>query len=288
VESSFGANSENTAIFERERRHLLSIAFRILGSQADAEDVVQEAWIRFASAGTSEVHNVPAWLTTVATRLCLDLLRRRREAPEDTMQLREDRGDEPEEVALLAEELTAAFVVVLEELTPPQRVALVLHDAFGVSFEEIAHILETSAASAKKSASRARGRIRERVKAPPEDLGKARKVVEAFLHAAQEGDTQRLVSLLAPNVVRLADAQVLPKGANQRVQGLSEVVSQTLLFRSSAARARTALIDSRPGIIVLAGDTVQFALIVRVEGERIVQYDVVADPQRLASLRIDR
>lgn len=288
MQPSSHGDSGHVLTFERERRHLLSVAFRILGSQTDAEDVVQETWLRFASADTSEVRNLPAWLTKVATRLCLDVLRRRREDPQETPELRDDMGDGPEEVALLAEELTAAFVVVLDELTPPQRVALVLHDAFGVPFDEIAHVLETSIASAKKLASRARGRVRDRVKAPPEDSEQARRVVEAFLDAARCGNTDRLISLLAPDVVRLADSQVLPKGRNQRIDGRQAVVAQTLMFRSSAARARVALIDGRPGIVVPAKDTVQFALIVRIQDGRIAQYDVVADPQRLALLHIER
>lgn len=272
--------------FQRERLHLLSVAFRILGSQADAEDVVQEAWIKFAGADTSQVRNVPAWLTTIVTRLSLDILRRRREVPQEATELLADTAPEPEEVALLADELTAAFVIVLEELTPPQRVALVLHDAFGVTFEEIAHILETTEGSAKKLASRARARVRQRVSVPPADREKARQVVEAFLRAAQEGDTDRLLALLDPNVVRLADPQVLPPDGEYRIQGLEPVVSQTLLFRASATRAKTALIDGRPGIVVLAGDKVRFALVIRVRDERIVHYEVVADPQRLALLHI--
>ncbi len=271
--------------FQRERLHLLSIAFRIVGSQADAEDVVQEAWIKFARADTSRVGNIPAWLTTVVTRLCLDILRRRRDLPEVT-ELLADTAGEPEEVALLADELTAAFVIVLEELTPPQRVALVLHDAFGVPFEEIAHILGTTEASAKKLASRARARVRQRVGAPPEDNEAVRSVVEAFLQAAQEGNTDRLLTLLDPNVVRLADPQVLPPDGEQQIQGLEAVVSQTLLFRASAARAKTAFIDGRPGILVLASGKVHAALVIRVRKGRIVQYEVIADPQRVALLHI--
>jgi RNA polymerase sigma-70 factor (ECF subfamily) len=274
--------------FERERRHLLAIAFRILGSQTEAEDVVQDTWLRFASADTSEVRNLPAWLTKVATRLCLDVLRRRREIPQEATPLRDDSRESPEEVALLADELSAAFVVVLEELTPPQRVALVLHDAFGVPFDDIAHTLETSVTSAKKFASRARARVRERVKAPPQDVEQARCVVEAFLDATRCGDTERLVSLLAPDVVRLADPQVLPDGRGQRIEGVESIAAQTLLFQSTAARAQMARIDGQPGIVVLAGDAVQFALLVRVKGAQIAQYDVVADPQRLALLRIER
>ena len=233
---SFGAKgTERVAAFERERLHLLSVAFRILGSESDAEDVVQETWIKFDGTDTSHVQNVSAWLTTVATRLCLDALRRRREIPQEATELPGDSDNAPEEIALLADELTAAFVIVLEELTPPQRVALVLHDAFRVSFEEVAHILGTTVASAKELASRVRGRVRRRAVAFAENTAKARQVV-AFLHAAREGNTDRLVALLDPNVVRMADPHILPPGAPQRIQGVRAVVAAT--WRSNRCRAR--------------------------------------------------
>lgn len=272
--------------FERERLHLLSVAFRILGTQPDAEDAVQETWIRFHRADTSQVRNVPAWLTTITTRLCLDVLRRRHEVPQETTDLPEDGNDKPEETALLADELISAFVVVLNELTPPQRVALVLHDAFGVPFDEIAHILGTSAGSAKKLASRARGRVRGRT-VEPADHAKAQAVVKAFLHAAQDGNTDRLVALLDPNVVRLADAYALPPGAAQRIHGAEAVASEIRGLRANALRAHVALIDRRPGIVCLDGDNIQTAIILRVEEDRIVQYEVVADPHRIAILDIN-
>lgn len=281
-------DAERIATFQRERPHLLSIAFRILGSQPDAEDAVQETWIKFAAADSSGIRNVTAWLTTVVTRVCVDSLRRRRDVPQEVTALLGESGNEPEETALLADELTAAFVVVLGQLTPPQRVALVLHDAFGVSFDEIAHILDTTAESAKKLASRARGRVRQRVSEPVDDTQDARRIVEAFLHAAQEGNTDRLIALLDPNVVRLADPHVLPPRGEQRIQGVDAVVAQTLAFRANAARARLAVIDGRPGIVVLRGDVIQAALVIRVRQDRITEYDVVADPQRLAQLEIER
>ncbi len=274
-------------VFQHERQHLLAIAFRIVASEVDAEDAVQETWIRFAGADTGRVKNVPAWLTTVVTRLCLDVLRRRRDSGRVEAELLADDGQKPEDVALLADELSAAFVVLLEELTPPQRVALVLHDAFGTPFDQIAHILGTTEASARKMASRARWRVRRRSVSPAQDTEGARKVVEAFLHAARAGDTARLVQLLDPDVVRLADPQVLPPGGKQRVEGVDAVVAQTLLFRRSALRAKTATVDGRPGIVVLAGDKVAAVLVIVVHGDRIVHYDVVADRQRMACLRID-
>lgn len=245
---------------------------------------MQEAWIRFAAAELNDVKNVSAWLTTVVTRLCLDVLRRRDEGASAEGEAAD--GDDPEEVALLADELSAAFVILLEELTPPQRVALVLHDAFGTPFEEIAPILGTTEASARKMASRARRRIRERAGRPALDNERSRRIVTAFLHAAKEGNTDWLVELLDPNVVRLADPQLLPPGGDQRIRGRDAVVAQTLLFHASAKRAKLATIDGRAGIVVLASSRIIAALVISVRGERIVQYDVVADPQRIARLNI--
>jgi len=286
--------SGHAAVFEQERAHLRSVAFRILGCDADADDVVQEAWIRYDRAETTDVRNVPAWLTTVVTRLCLDLLRRRREVPQDpdgSLDHPAPGGDGPEEVALLAGELTAAFTVVLEELTPPQRVALTLHDVFGAPFEEVAHVLGASVDSAKKQASRARQRVRQRVGIPARDApagepAHTRRFVQAFLVAAQRGDTDALLELLAPDVVRTADPQALPAGTPQRVDGARAVVAETRALRANAQRARLAVIDGQPGIVVHAGQDLQAALVFCLRGGRITAYDVIAHPHRLALLRI--
>lgn len=291
VNTSTAGNSERTATFERERSHLLSVAFRILGSDSEAEDAVQEAWIKYGHADTSHVQNVSAWLTTVVARLCLDSLRRRREVtqePADLLSASVSRGDEPEELALLASELTEAFMIVLDELTPPQRVALVLHDVFGATFDEVAHVLGTTAGSAKKLASRARGRLRQRADGPAGDVKEAQRVVEAFLDAAQQGDTDRLVALLDPSVIRTADPQSLPRGEALRIRGVGAVVAETHALRANARRARVASIDGRPGIVVLSGQELHAALIFHIAGGRIVQYDVIADPQRLGLLHIQR
>jgi RNA polymerase sigma-70 factor (ECF subfamily) len=273
------------ATFERERLRLLSLASRLLGSQSDAEDVVQETWIKFDGTDATWIENVPAWLTTVATRLCLDLLRRRDVRPE-ALPPREDGHDCTDETALLADELTAAFTVVIDELTPPQRVALVLHDAFGIPFEDVAHVIGTTVGSAKKLASRARGRVRRRVADPARETAKARELVEAFLVATREGDTDRLLALLDPRVVRTADPQVLPPGSAQRIEGAETVAAETRLFQANARRARVGVIDRRPGILVYAGSAVWAALVMRFNGDRITHYDVVADPRRLALLEI--
>ena len=275
---------DRVAVFDRERGRLLAVAFRILGSDADAQDVVQEAWTRYVRADLGEIRNVQAWLTTVVTRLCLDLLRRSRERPRSPEELPEPAGDDPEEVVLLAAELTAAFTVVVEELTPPQRVALILHDVFGAPFEEVAHILGTTAGSAKKLASRARGRVR-RAAWPDAESAEAQRVVGAFMKAARQGDIDGLVEVLHPDVTRTADPQILRPGTPQLVRGRKAVVEETRVMRADARRARMVLVDGRPGVAV--GAQPQAVLVFHVADGLIVHYDVIADPRRLALLHIE-
>lgn len=280
--------------FERERRHLLAVAFRLLGSDADAQDVLQEAWIRYQRADRHSVHNIGAWLTTLVTRMCLDVLRKRHEYPEDPQALSAWEGGEgPDEVALMAAELIEAFTVILQRLTPPQRVALILHDAFGTPFSEVAGILDTTPAGAKKLASRARGRVRESGRSVEVDPARAHRVVAEFLRAAQEGDFDGLVAVLHPEVTRTADPQVLPTQAALQLRGSQTVATETRTFQANARRAQVATIDGRPGIIVASrggrevrGDLLA-ALVFIVVDDRIIHYDVVADPQRLAMLRIE-
>jgi len=245
---------------------------------------VQEAWTRYVRADLGEIRNVQAWLTTVVTRLCLDLLRRSRERPRSPEELPEPAGDDPEEVVLLAAELTAAFTVVVEELTPPQRVALILHDVFGAPFEEVAHILGTTAGSAKKLASRARGRVR-RAAWPDAESAEAQRVVGAFMKAARQGDIDGLVEVLHPDVTRTADPQILRPGTPQLVRGRKAVVEETRVMRADARRARMVLVDGRPGVAV--GAQPQAVLVFHVADGLIVHYDVIADPRRLALLHIE-
>lgn len=283
-------DADRVTVFRRERPHLLAVAFRILGSDADAQDVVQEAWTRYARADVEHVRTMSAWLTTIVTRLCLDLLRRSREWPREPADLpvaSAGRSDNPEEIALLAGELTEAFTIILDELTPPQRVALILHDVFGTPFDEVAYILGTTPGSAKKLASRARGRVRRPTSAGDVDPNAARDVVSAFLRAAQQGDVDSLVELLHPAVTRVADPQALPLGAPQRVRGVQAVVTETQALQANALRARLVEIDGQPGIAVLSDQGLRTALVFHLAGDRIVHYDVIADPHRLALLRIE-
>ncbi|REE96335.1 sigma-70 family RNA polymerase sigma factor [Thermomonospora umbrina] len=274
--------------FARERPRLLAVAFGILGSDADAQDVVQEAWTRYADTDVEAIRNVQAWLTTVVTRLCLDLLRRSRELPHRPEELPAGVAEDPQDVAVLAGELTTAFTVVLNALTPPQRVAFILHDVFGAPFEEIAHILDTTPGSAKKLASRARGRLRPDGGHDPDgDPREARRVVGAFLKAARQGDIDGLVRVLHPAVTRSADPQALPPGARGLIRGVNAVVTETRVLQANARRARLVTIDGRPGIAVMSDRRVRIALTFHVAEARIVHYDVVADPRRLALLRIE-
>lgn len=285
--------------FAHHRPHLLAVAFRILGSDADAQDVVQEAWIRYTRAAPEDLRNPAAWLTTVVTRLCLDLLRRRREDPQAPSEVAGAPGapdnpvapagaESPEEVALLAGELAEAFMVVLQRLTPPQRVALVLHDAFGTPFEDVAHILGTTPGSAKKLASRARGLLRQATDVPQVDPAHARRVVERFLGAARRGDLDGLVAVLHPEVTRTADPQALPPDAAPHVRGAEAVAAETRALRANARRAALVTIDGRPGIAVRSDDgRARIALVFVVAGDRILHYDVIADPQRLAVLHVE-
>ncbi|WP_232667554.1 sigma-70 family RNA polymerase sigma factor [Pseudonocardia sp. TRM90224] len=281
-----GDTMETDMTFQRERRQLLAIAFRILGSTADAEDIVQEAWIRYARADLDTIENVAAWLTTVVTRLCLDVLRRAHEQPAELPDEPDD-GSGPAETALLASELTSAFVVVMERLTPPQRVALIMHDVFGAPFDEIAHVLDTTPGSAKKLASRARGRVRGATAPATADPGATREVVGAFLHAAQRGDVDALLGVLAPDVTRTADPQAVPAGAALQVRGARTVAEQTRNFAAAARLARLVVIDGEPGLALRSGGHVRLAITFHVVADRIERYDVVADPRRLALLNIE-
>lgn len=283
-------DDERGTAFAAARPHLLAVAFRILGTDVDAQDVVQEAWVRYARSDTAGVDNLQAWLTTVVTRLCLDLLRRTREVPlhADGLDKAPSHSNGPEDVAVLASELAEAVVVALDRLSPEQRVALILHDVFGIPFDEVARVLAKTTGSAKKLASRARSRLRADLPQPlrrTDDVA-AREVVAAFLVAAREGDVDALVAVLHPDVTRTADPQALPTGATQLMVGIDAVIAETQQLQRNARAARLASVDGRPGIVIEIDDAVVTALVVEVAEGRVRHYDVVADPHRLALLHI--
>jgi len=243
--------------FEAQRPHLRAVAYRMLGSASEADDAVQEAWLRLDRSDTSQVDNLGGWLTTVVARICLDLLRartaRREEflgtGPPDPVVTGED-GTDPEHEALLAEGVGLALLVVLDTLTPAERLAFVLHDLFAVPFDQIAQILDRSPAAAKMLASRARRRVQGATTVPDTDRGRQRAVVEAFLAASRGGDLQALVGLLDPEVVLRADPAAVALGATGEVRGAAAVAGT---FAGRARFAQPALIDGAPRAVWARG-----------------------------------
>ncbi|MEV4148271.1 sigma-70 family RNA polymerase sigma factor [Amycolatopsis sp. NPDC049691] len=272
--------------FEAERGRLRGLAFRMLGSLTEADDAVQEAWLRLNRVNS--VDNPAAWLTTVVSRVCLDVLRSRKARREDPFEvLPEPAADaDPAAEVELAESVGRALLVVLDALGPAERVAFVLHDLFAVPFERIAPVLDRTPVAAKKLASRARQRVRGTSPLPPADLARHRRVVDAFLAAARGGDLEELLDVLAPDVVRRADAVALPAGAALEVRGARAVARETQVFGKRAHFAEAALVDGAVGVVVAPRGRLLLALAVAVEGERVAAYEVVADPARLAALHV--
>jgi RNA polymerase sigma factor (sigma-70 family) len=276
------------AEFESHRPYLHSVAFRVLGSHADADDAVQEAWLRLARTGGDGIENLLAWLTTVTGRICLDALRRRGARGEQPLELsvgmlpRDQAGDswmDPEDEALVAESVSLALYVVMDALSPAERVSFVLHDVFEVPFDAIAAILGRSTAATKMLASRARGRIRLGEPATAADAA-AREVVTAFLGAAGRGDLQGLLAVLAPDVELHAQS---PAGTIV-VRGADEVVTRAKFGAAAQAGARVhpAVIDGLPGVLITAGGRPVSVMAFTVSGGTVTAIRVLADPDRLA------
>ncbi|MEU9042225.1 MULTISPECIES: sigma-70 family RNA polymerase sigma factor [unclassified Kitasatospora] len=278
------------ARFEAERGRLRAIAQRMLGSTGEAEDAVQEAWLRLARTDPAEIDNLPGWLTTVVSRICLDLLRaraaRREESTGEALPDAAGGGADPEREALLVESVGRALLVVLDRLGPAERVAFVLHDGFAVPFEEIAPIVGRTPVAAKKLASRARQRVRGTAALPPEPLAGHRRVVEAFLAAARDGDLAGLLAVLAPDVVRRADPAALPPGRALVARGAATVARETTVFGRRARHGAVALVDGVPGILIAPAGRLRLVLRVAVADGRVAGYEVVADPARLAALEL--
>jgi len=277
--------------FEAHRAHLRAVAYRMLGSLADADDAVQETWLRMARSDTSGVQNLRGWLTTVAARVCLDMLRARAARREDPLSvhvpdpiLGPAAGPGPEEEALLADSVGLALLVVLDTLSPGERLAFVLHDVFAVPFEEIARILDRSPDAAKQLASRARRRLGGTVRPPDADHTRQREIVDAFLAAARGGDFGALLALLDPDVVLRADAGAGPMGPSRLVLGSRAVAGQVLGFARFARFARPVLVNGAPGLIAAPDGQPISVLGVTIRGGKIVEIDVLADPERLRQL----
>ena len=272
--------------FETDRSHLRAVAYRMLGSLSEADDAVQEGWLRISRADTSAVENLTAWMTTVVARVCLNMLRSRKSRHEESLNdvmpdpvvSRED-GADPEQQALLADSVGLAMLVVLEALSPAERVAFVLHDVFAMSFEDIAPIVGRSPLAARQLASRARRRVHG-APTPDSDLRRQRVVVDAFLAAARGGDFDGLLAVLDPEVVLRWDS-------GPEVRGSELVARRAALFSKSAATARPALVNGAAGVVAWSADGRPFSVLgFTVRGDRIVAIDSLTDPERLARLNL--
>jgi RNA polymerase sigma-70 factor (ECF subfamily) len=270
--------------FEAHRPHLRAVAYRMLGSAAEADDAVQEAWLRASRAGADEVDNLGGWLTTVVARVCLNQLRSRRSRPEapldDQAAELADGAADPEAEAVLADAVGPALLVVLDTLSPAERPAFVLHDLFAVPFGEIAEILGRSEAAARQLASRARRRI-QGAEAPEGDRARQRLVVEAFLAASRKGDFEALLRLLDPRVVARADAAAVAAGAEAEVRGARAVAGT---FVGRARFARPALVEGAVGAVWAPGGRPRVVFAFTVSDGRVAEIRLLADPERLAEL----
>jgi RNA polymerase sigma factor (sigma-70 family) len=274
--------------FDAQRGHLHAVAYRMLGSAAEADDAVQEAWLRLSRADVSEIRTLEAWLQTVVSRICLDMLRTRAARREEPLEWRapaRDQAAEPEQEAVLVDDVGRAMLVVLDRLTPAERVAFVLHDVFAVPFDQISPIVDRTVPATKKLASRARRRVRGAA-APSADMARQRQVVEAFLAAARAGDLTALLAVLAPDVARHADPALLHRGQRELISGADAVARQTLVLRRRVRFAAPALVNGSVGAIVAPHGRLQLVLAITVRDDRIAWYDVIADPARLRQIEL--
>ncbi|MGQ0843106.1 MAG: sigma-70 family RNA polymerase sigma factor [Sporichthyaceae bacterium] len=273
--------------FDAERPRLRAVAVRMLGSATEADDAVQEAWLRLGRVDAAELDNLGAWLTTVVSRICLDALRARTARREEPLEERPEAGTAvgPEHEALLAESVGVALLVLLDTLAPAERLAFVLHDLFAVPFEEIAPIVGRNAAATRQLASRARRRVQSDPAAPAADRARQRALVDAFLDAARNGRFERLLEMLDPNVEFVPDEAATAMGGPGRVRGAEQVAG---FYNGRAQNARTAFVDGLPGAVVVVDGAVKIALTFTILDGRIRAFDVVGDPDTLAAMEIER
>jgi RNA polymerase sigma factor (sigma-70 family) len=270
--------------FEANRAHLRAVAYRMLGSLSEADDAVQEAWLRLSRSGDAGVENLNAWLTTVIARVCLDMLRSRKSRREEPLGAHlTDPIANPEHEAMLADSVGLALLVVLETLAPAERLAFVLHDMFAMPFDEIAPIVKRSPAAARQLASRARRRVQGASAAPDADHTRRRKVVDAFLAAARGGDFDALLALLDPDVVLRADPAAVRMGSAAEVLGAADVAAT---FSGRARTAQPALVNGAAGAVWAAGGRPRVVFAFTIEGEKIVQIEMLADPAHLGQIEL--
>jgi RNA polymerase sigma-70 factor, ECF subfamily len=276
--------------FEKHRTHLRAVAYRMVGSLSEADDAVQEAWLRVSRADTEDIENLRGWLTTVVARVCLNTLKSRQARREEPLDahvpdpiVSPEEGVDPEHEALLADSVGLALLVVLDVLTPAERLAFVLHDMFAVPFDEIAPIVERSPAATRQLASRARRRVQAATPFPDADLRTQREVVDAFLTASREGDFEALIAILDPDVVLRADGGRVARSSV--VRGAWAVAEQSLAFaRSRAGEARPAVVNGAAGVVWAARGRPFSVVGFTVRGGKIAAIDILADPTRVGRL----
>ncbi|TMG21478.1 MAG: sigma-70 family RNA polymerase sigma factor [Chloroflexi bacterium] len=264
--------------FETHRAHLRAVAYRMLGSADEADDAVQEAWIRLSRADAGRVDNLAGWLTTVVARVCLDMLRSRKSRREEPLSLHHVAGNDPEHEVLLADSVGLAMLVVLETLAPAERVAFVLHDLFGLPFDEIAPIVGRTPSAARQLASRGRRRVRGADPATG-DLTLHREIVDAFLAASRGGDFEGLLAMLDPDVVVRADEAAVKLGAEREVRGAAAAART---FAGRARAAQPALVNGVPGLLWSHGSSPRVAFAFTIRGGTVTAIELIADPARLA------
>jgi RNA polymerase sigma-70 factor (ECF subfamily) len=273
------------ARFEEQRAHLRAVAYRMLGSLAEADDAVQNSWLRLSRADAADVENLAGWLTTVVSRECLKMLRSRRARREEPLTLAEPQSgghdvSDPEAEALLADSVGPALMVVLDTLEPTERLAFVLHDIFAVPFDDIAPILDRSSAATRQLASRARRRVHGATPSQPVDRARQRQVVEAFLAAIRNGDFDALLAVLDPDVLLNDDSSGLPGGAEQ-MHGARAVGSYALRFSRHAQAVEPALVEGAVGLAIVPAGRLFGALAFAVTDGRITRIEMISDPERL-------
>ena len=277
--------------FEENRSRLRAVAYRMLGSLSEADDAVQEAWLRLSRADTSGVESLAGWLTTVVARVCLNMLRARESRREDPLDVHvpdlvssHEDGDDPEHEAVLADSVGLALLVVLDTLTPAERLAFVLHDMFAVPFDEIGPMIERSPATARQLASRARRRVKGVAPVPDADLTRQRRVVDAFLAASRGGDFEALVALLDPDVVLRADRTAGPTRAPVLLRGADAVAKGARLASERTRFTQPALVNGAVALLMAPRGRLSVVLAFTITADKITEIDVIADPDRLRQL----
>jgi len=277
--------------FEEHRPRLRGVAYRMLGSVSEADDALQDAWLRVSRADASRVENFGGWLTTIVARVCLNMLRSRERRREDPLDVHvpdpiisNERGVDVEYEALLADSVGLALMVVLETLTPAERLAFVLHDMFGVPYDDIATMLERTPSATRQLASRARRRVRGQATPPDPDLARQRKVVDAFFAAARDGDFDALVAVLDPDVVLRSDGGAGRPQMSLVIHGAENVASQAMVASRLSPHVRQALVNGAAGAVVVPREQPVSVMAFTVADGRIVAIDVLMDPERLRQL----